>query len=517
MGWSIPFLDRIAQSNYGGAAFYFGSVSAPYLPGSGVSVVSADLPGLPPTYKGLMAGVTVPSETVEPYTWNTTHGSWSVDIVLEKGGSFFTFFQRGSLVRLFAGFPGIPVSDYAPVAFGIVEQVQALGPDKYRVSVGGLGMVLGSRLDPTGDEGALFYNLPAATTLTADFVLSTDTTMTVGSITGAERETGGNYLVQVVTSDTDGSGNTYPPFYALVSSASSGTLTLVGTAPISGALGTTAQDAFTGDTVNYLAYVAGDHPIDIALKVLTSTGGGSNGAYDTLPKSWGLGFPDYLIDLADVARARNAVTPSTWNTAAVLVHDTAESDPGTWLSTWLAGMGIWYTVRQGQLTFRAADDPTGTILQTGIDVGDFITQEGLQEHLFYAPNYPGEYTGVTYVDEGLSQSRGAAESPAQTLPALDNFTYTIPAYSNILNALIDTDNRLSNWALRIPGVMTIDTAGWYCAQLCAGDIVKLTTNRTYDLEGSFNNRNALVTGVSPAMIGGSFTTRLDLAIQPTKG
>ena len=513
MGWSSVFRDRISRSNFEGAVFYLAQVNAPFLPNSGATLSSASAPGLFPTSLGLMTGVQVPSESVEPYTWNTTHGSWSVDVVIDSP-SVLGLFPRGALCQLFVGFPNISTSDYAAVALGIIEQIQCLGPNEYRLSLGGLGMVFGSRLDKTASQGSLFFNLPASSTLTADYDNAVDGTLTVGSIAGAERETGGDYLVQVVTSETDGSGNTYAPYYLLASSASGTTVTLTGGAPASGVLGTTARNANTGDTVNYLAYVAGDHPVDIARKVLTSTGSGNNGVYDTLPQSWGIGLPSSLIDSIGANATRNVVDPTVWATAAVLIQDTAAEDPGTWLSEWLAPMGIWYTVRQGEVTFRAAENPLNAKQQTGIDVGQFITQGGLQSHLWFDPSYPGEYTNVLYVDDGATQSRGAQETPAATLPALDQITYSIPAYSNILNCLIEVDGRMSSWALRIPGIITIDTAGWYCSQTCAGDGALVTSNRFQDLEGAFNQREVLILGTSPAIVNGSFTTRLDLAVLP---
>ena len=40
-----------------------------------------------------------------------------------------------------------------------------------------------------------------------------------------------------------------------------------------------------------------EHPIAVALKVLMSTGNGTNGTYDTLPSHWGLGIDQTLVDI----------------------------------------------------------------------------------------------------------------------------------------------------------------------------------------------------------------------------
>lgn len=46
--------------------------------------------------------------------------------------------------------------------------------------------------------------------------------------------------------------------------------------------------------------ISGPHPLDALLKILTSTGSGENGPYDTLPDHWGLGVPVEAVDVAGI-------------------------------------------------------------------------------------------------------------------------------------------------------------------------------------------------------------------------
>lgn len=69
----------------------------------------------------------------------------------------------------------------------------------------------------------------------------------------------------------------------------------------------TAQDTqkMTNKNIDLTATVLTGNPIDIWLKIMTSTGAGTNGAYDTLLAVEGLGIDDALIDVAGAERLRD--------------------------------------------------------------------------------------------------------------------------------------------------------------------------------------------------------------------
>jgi hypothetical protein len=57
------------------------------------------------------------------------------------------------------------------------------------------------------------------------------------------------------------------------------------------------------------AVIGPDHPLNIALKVLTSTGAGVNGAYDVLPSHMGAAVPNTLVNIEAFELLRDAVLP----------------------------------------------------------------------------------------------------------------------------------------------------------------------------------------------------------------
>jgi hypothetical protein len=70
------------------------------------------------------------------------------------------------------------------------------------------------------------------------------------------------------------------------------------------------QSVFTGATSDFPVILGPDHPINLALKVLTSTGTpGVNGPYDTLPAHQGAAVPQTLVAIDILELLRDAVFP----------------------------------------------------------------------------------------------------------------------------------------------------------------------------------------------------------------
>ena len=66
---------------------------------------------------------------------------------------------------------------------------------------------------------------------------------------------------------------------------------------VRGQFGTTdAQHSNGAEVTEVIAFQ--EHPVAIALKVLLSTGAGTNGAYDTLPSHWSLGISQSLVKVS---------------------------------------------------------------------------------------------------------------------------------------------------------------------------------------------------------------------------
>lgn len=69
------------------------------------------------------------------------------------------------------------------------------------------------------------------------------------------------------------------------------------------------QDIFTSATPEAPAALGPDHPLTLALRVLTSTGAGVNGAYDVLPASMGAAVPHTLVNREIFELFRDAIVP----------------------------------------------------------------------------------------------------------------------------------------------------------------------------------------------------------------
>jgi hypothetical protein len=69
------------------------------------------------------------------------------------------------------------------------------------------------------------------------------------------------------------------------------------------------QSIFTSATPDAPAAIGPEHPLTIALKVLTSTGAGVNGAYDVLPSSQGAHVPNTLVNVENFEFYRDAILP----------------------------------------------------------------------------------------------------------------------------------------------------------------------------------------------------------------
>lgn len=517
MGWSQRFLNAIRGSTI--APMWQLRTVPNVLQPKPVTVVSSH-----PTLSGLPViardGVQITGEEVEPLTWNATHGGFS--LTLASGANLdgvMRVLRRGALVQLYMGFPGWAEADFEPVALGMVDRISHTSRVSWRVEVAGLGTVLASRLDRVSGKSSLFHDLPVSTTLAGNFADSA-TTMDVTDSTGFERETGGNYCLLVTPTTGD-------PFYVLATGLTGNQFT--GITASTAALGTTRVSAVTNDTVEAVAYIAG-HPCDVARKILCSTGAGTNGAYDTLPDSWGIGVPDALVDHNDIAATVILVQPGTgsWNLQLTSVEPA--TDPGAWLKAALAQLGMWLTLRQGQITIRAARVPFKTprqpVKDLDLDVGPHIIQNenGVESHEYYHPSWSVEY-GVHRVSSSDPTPTSTSTTDGDTvhLPAGDTYTLQPAIYGGTgTNSMRnEVKARTDLWPLRTPEDMSIVTAGWVCARLCPGDIVPFTTTRrvgrregSASTGGRFEARKVFVAGVSKTISSAGFTTTLRLAILP---
>lgn len=159
---------------------------------------------------------------------------------------------------------------------------------------------------------------------------------------------------------------------------------------VRGQFGTTdAQHSNGAEVTEVIAFQ--EHPVAIALKVLLSTGAGTNGAYDTLPSHWSLGISQSLVKV------------STW-----------ESQATDWLNFKSTDLTYGY-----QFRFLYDEEMEGK---------KFIEEEILKVLNAYAP---------VGADGALSFKAFAPPVPFVDLPKLDEKCVKVKGKDGGLSALIN--------------------------------------------------------------------------------
>lgn len=405
--------------------------------------------------------------TLTPVDWGTTIGEWSFSVQTTDPAALFAALKRGAAVRAWVAVSdGGAVTDPQPVALGVVADIVGTR-GAWTVRCLDVGALLRARLDPRAGGLQLFADVGAATTLSNSYTPGA-THLDVVSTAGFEKETGGAGVVRV----TPHSGS---PFYL--------TWTSLGTVPVrvmglsaAAVNGTTAVTANTGSTVECLIWLAG-HPLDIARKVLTSTGMGTNGPWDTLPASWGIGLPYAQIDDADTsAQAAGVVkcsagVPYAWT----YVQDEAVDDAWSWLTGFLASAAAWPTMRQGLVTLRGWQRAP----LRSVDYAASITDDDLfevEDWSAYDSDHPTEYQMVSVTASGAVSSGAltvAGTMPAQRTLFLDISDRAFTAPGNHADDILD---RVTVPATVIPERVEV-RASLRLAGLCPGDRVRLTTSQ----------------------------------------
>lgn len=452
----------------------------------------------------------VSGQQLRPRGWTTTIGAFGVDIVTGNGAAaeLVAHWTRGTVVALLVGFDDMPPAQFQQVAVGQVWNLRRATGARWTLEVRDLYAALAQRLTTTAEEIALFNDVTAETTLSADYATG-DTTLNVSSSSGFVKGSKNGALLVTPTSGD--------PFLLEWSAKGAGTFTVVA----GDLMGTTRVAAVAGDTVSEVVYLYG-HPLDIVREVLCSTGNGTNGAYDVHAEMWGLAVPDSLLDHDDIDRTRDdLVVVSSGSYLWQLWEGPAPSVPDAyaWLTTWMAGGGFFLAVRQGVLTVRAAqltnsvsDHPT-VLSDLWITDNDIVSVESYE---MWEAGHAVEYQRLVVTVSGSVDLEGASSELA-TLPGEHTLTVDLSdrVYTNGLAHQQDVYFRLVEDAQRIPERLVLRCT-LRLAQACIGDVITLDTvacpSRALGDDG-FVHRPALVDMVEPDWLGG--TCRIGLLVYPT--
>ena len=554
MGWNSAYLEWIEGSTFepvfvlefvDGTSYGATGVGQSYKIASHPGVYGAD------EVKIAEGGIKTGSCSVTPGPWNYTAGAWSV--TLAGGvGPMLNAVTRGSLARLrifrsiadaSSGMAGTGMT----IALGVLQNVSGR-PPAYTLSFWDIIPSLAGRRDTQpwdnpDDKVPLFWETEEWTLIATQFT-GGDARLFVSSVDHFIPTTTGEAVAKVVPA----SGDPYYVAYQTINSSGSPYLTDL----TEGIHDTTTVTGNVGDYVYPLPYLYG-HVDDILRRILTSTGTGANGSHDVYPASWGFGIPYTWIDESDMQTWADAIfdldasgTTSTqfWST----IIDAPIENAASWLSGWLAAAGVWLVTRQGEISIRCAQNPTGepllndvaeesptsTVEAEPVESGITITNSDISEiisHDLFDPSCPAETVRymVNYWDTDATVDQSEDPIRAGVSP-LSHAVTTFPAVSTTFNDLSDrlfstgkdkargAAYRLGLWTERVPEKIKLRCGGLRLSQLVPGDLVRLTTDqivgRPDPRAGFYTRRVCMVTSVSIEWTRPS--VQLTLSVLPTQ-
>lgn len=449
MSWSAGFISalqtggaqtwRIRTIQLGTEATYAGE----YVATSGVPDGAEDpiLSG-PPTVQGSSLNIDA---------WTATIGGMSFTL----SGSLATLKQyitRGTCVEVL-----LAVGGYIErVSVGRVTGV-SYRSGRASIDIGDALTLLDCRSVADGDEVPLFYDLPNSSSLTADYTVG-DTTVNVASTSTFQWESGATGCIKIGEFFLTYTGKTATTFTGC---------------SVAGAFWTTAADTASGGSVYDVVLMEG-HPLTIAMRVLMSTGAGTNGDYDDYPASWGYGITTGVIDVDDIEAERDEkMTVSTGTYVIDVVTTEEQNTPRTWLTGWLSAFGVVPVLRQGSLSFRAFSTQVGKTRATVATYSDADIDHrsgGVSSEWFNA-SQPTEYGLVEIYAQDVGI--GDASEDLATLPGTGTKTYDLQAvlYTNVGAVMEDVHDRLYFAAKRIGEVLTLPISGLGPWQHAVGDAI----------------------------------------------
>ena len=518
--WSGSFIEEISKTNRDPIFIVRGVKSlAPDTLSYGTIMDSVNMttshsyPGLPIQSNGIR----VQGTEIQPRSWSSSVGGFEIDVLpgepWQRKASKFSAAEslnliqklpRGIWAELKMGFPGWAESRFETIASGQLNNITG-GPQTYRLQFRDLWSSLRSRPATEGHNYTLFNKLGKAVA-TGPFVGSDLPVAFVGGFP-FEKEDSGSGTDTGLFKVTQGSSVAYYTYTGI---------DLVGNQ-------LTGCAFFTGDVITVdspdvvtACFYVSDHPIDFVHKLMASTGTThKNGVFDTLPKTWGYGIPERLIDTYSMRKFRQMSSPGTGSNDWRIWTDEFQPDGLSWIQSIIQVGGYFLTQSQGTLSVRAALNVTPEISSAPsvLSYGLAITDEDISALVGYQAfdaSSPVEYRTSSFDYDG-NVSGTSTESAQSTqnvisVPALRGIDRDYPFMSlNTSSNMATMRDRLAQWDHRICERFVFECAGWRLAVLAPGDVVNVSSSL---LEGRGTNQTldrqvGIVTQVSPEWQGSS--------------
>ena len=464
------------------------------------------------------------SSAIVPVSWQYVEGAWSMTVQIPEGrrqaGRNYSqlasmALRRGAMVKLSIGKQDGTGFTYKPLKLGRIYSVKSAGhPRTYRVEVWDIHTAFRSRMTATSQttqqRAKLFYGTAGAAYAVATSGYTVGASTININDTAADRftfESGGAGVARVTS-------NSVGDF--LIKYTGIGVTSLTGVVS-SGSFGTTAGAANVGNAVVAVCLLEG-HPVDILHKILTSTGLGTNGDFDKYPRSWGLGVPTEMIDVASFDQAKRILSVTGGDYDFTLLVDAEQVDPSAFIESILKPAGIWFCVREGQIVCRVARDMHTAGLQRqrdDIHDNDLLAVPVVE---WYPTDQPETYFRALIQNSGSDVTFSRAST--STLPVREEVVYNLAgvfngaASAHITRVTNDLKARLSPWAHMLPEYIDVHLRG--LRSYAPGDIVAFTCGQAYGrLDGTqngYNRRPVMV--IREAMDLNTNSTKLTLATLP---
>ena len=250
-------------------------------------------------------GPTLQGTRVVPQRWAVSFGGFDVPVVGDISNVSGGMLRKGAIAELRVRING---GAYERLAFGQLRAVTGVR-GRYRLTFVDMIGMLSTRLSTNLDELSFFYNAGKTATITATHTASA-TNLLVDDVTIFDKDSNEDGLVKIIDSI-----NSREDFWRwsskVVTSGTAGYLVISahGNWPqqLSGGYNTVGIN----QTAMSVARLQGRPEYEF-LRMLMSTGSGTQGSFDDFPKSWGSGydFDPNIIDLDDLNAQRSIFNTS---------------------------------------------------------------------------------------------------------------------------------------------------------------------------------------------------------------
>ena len=427
------------------------------------------------------SGPRIQGTSVVPSRWAVSFGGFDLELVGDIR-PYKDQFNKGSLVILECSFIGL--SPFEVIALGQLDQISGFR-GVYRAVFKDILSAFQSRIDArystSIEYNKMFFTAARFAQVSSNWSTGT-TTLSVNNASVFEKMTSFDGVVYCVPSSGD-------PFYMRWSSAdtSANTLTLT-TGNASHPSTASASNLSIGDKVYNAIRIVGT-PYSFLARLVTSTGTGTNGPFDSMPANWttGAAVPYAMYDQADAQATSAYLKPSSgsfynWDYVA-----NAPLDNGLrTIMNQLANAGQWPVFRQDSFSWRGCTDPTGQFDDVPPIVATIRDRDiiEIESHIMHDPSLAAVYGSTKLIYDVSGNAETSTQATVRTLPAQGQIVRDMGA---IYDAGGDEEKmaegdikRLKIWDLYQWSRLTLRLRLSF-AVLVAGDVVRISSAYLYDL------------------------------------